>query len=151
MIMDDEPILLSWISQWVFCKRRFYLQIAEQNFIENVFTAEGARDHKRAHECKIERRGTHIKVTGLQVVSEKYHLFGICDSVEFEVVSDGCYIPFLEETCRIYPVEYKHGKNVMRKSIIFKWRRRHCVWRRCSIQRLQPAIFITQDRKNDLK
>ncbi|RHO92008.1 CRISPR-associated protein Cas4 [Clostridium sp. AF37-5AT] len=110
MIMDDEPILLSWISQWVFCKRRFYLQIAEQNFIENVFTAEGARDHKRAHECKIERRGTHIKVTGLQVVSEKYHLFGICDSVEFEVVSDGCYIPFLEETCRIYPVEYKHGK-----------------------------------------
>lgn len=110
MIMDDEPILLSWISQWVFCKRRFYLQIAEQNFIENVFTAEGARDHKRAHECKIERRGTHIKVTGLQVVSEKYHLFGICDSVEFEVISDGCYIPFLEETCRIYPVEYKHGK-----------------------------------------
>lgn len=60
--------------------------------------------------AKIERRGTHIKVTGLQVVSEKYHLFGICDSVEFEVVSDGCYIPFLEETCRIYPVEYKHGK-----------------------------------------
>ncbi len=54
--------------------------------------------------------GTHIKVTGLQVVSEKYHLFGICDSVEFEVISDGCYIPFLEETCRIYPVEYKHGK-----------------------------------------
>lgn len=108
--MDDEPILLSWISQWVFCKRRFYLQIAEQNFVENIFTAEGARDHQRAHECKIERRGKHIKVTGLQVSSERYHLFGVCDSVEFEVDPDGYYIPFLDETCRIYPVEYKHGK-----------------------------------------
>ena len=145
MIMDDEPILLSWISQWVFCKRRFYLQIAEQNFIENVFTAEGARDHKRAHECKIERRGTHIKVTGLQVVSEKYHLFGICDSVEFEVVLSS------RKHAEYTPLNTNMEKNVMRKSIIFKWRRRHCVWRRCSIQRLQPAIFITQDRKNDLK
>ena len=53
--MDDEPILLSWISQWVFCKRRFYLQIAEQNFIENVFTAEGARDHKR-HDGELAKR-----------------------------------------------------------------------------------------------
>ena len=108
--MDDESILLSWISQWVYCKRRFYLQITEENFIENVFTAEGARDHKRAHECKIERRGKHIKVTGLQVASEQYRLFGVCDSVEFEIDPEGSYIPFLGETCKIYPVEYKHGK-----------------------------------------
>ena len=110
MIMDDEPILLSWISQWVFCKRRFYLQIAEQNFIENVLRQKEPAITRGLMNARSRGGDSHKKVTGLQVVSEKYHLFGICDSVEFEVVSMAVIFLFLEETCRIYPVEYKHGK-----------------------------------------
>lgn len=108
-----EPInniLLSWIAEWVYCKRRFYLRVIENNIVNNQYMIEGARDHERAHSTSIEKRGKIITVRGLQVYSEKYQLFGVCDVVEFMIDSTGVYIPFLNEVCNIIPIEYKHGK-----------------------------------------
>lgn len=105
-----EPILLSWISEWVYCPRRFYLRIMEENRLENQFIVEGALDHQHVHKGKIEKRGNLIKVSGLPVYSNTKNLYGICDSVEFEISDQGIYIPFLDKKCIICPVEYKHGK-----------------------------------------
>lgn len=51
-----------------------------------------------------------IIVRGLPVYSEKYHLYGICDVVEFHKNDHGSWIPFLECRCDVVPIEYKHGR-----------------------------------------
>ena len=108
---DENVILLSWISEWAYCKRRFYLQVQEHNYIENQYTIEGSIEHERAHTNDVEKRGNKIIIRGLPVSSEKYHLYGICDVVEFEKdETNGAFIPFLGCNCNIIPVEYKHGR-----------------------------------------
>ncbi len=107
---EDPIILLSWISEWAYCKRRFYLRIQEQNHEENEYVVEGSIEHARAHTHAIEKRGSKIIVRGLPVYSEKYHLYGICDVVEFHKNDHGSWIPFLECRCDVVPIEYKHGR-----------------------------------------
>ena len=104
------PVLLSWLSEWVYCKRRFYLRIAEDNHLENQFIVEGNTEHQNAHMRKIEKRGKKVKVTGLYVCSKALNICGICDAVEFIEDERGAWIPFLGGTYVISPVEYKHGK-----------------------------------------
>ena len=109
--VKKEQILLSWVSNYAYCPRRFYLATIEaQKPQANIYMTEGTIDHTRVDRPKIEKRGPLIKVTRLQVISEQYNLYGICDNVEFMVDPDGAWIPFLSQTCRITPVEYKHGK-----------------------------------------
>ena len=107
---DKSEILLSWLSQYAYCKRRFYLQIQEMMNETNQYLAEGTVQHERVDKPRIERRGQLIKVTALQVRSEKLNLYGKCDSVEFEKSKCGSYIPFLDEACKIHLIEYKRGK-----------------------------------------
>lgn len=109
--MEDHSILLSWISEYAYCKRRFYLRVFEQNNIENGSLIEGRILHQRTDQAIIEKRGSLVKVTRLAVHSPKYQMYGICDSVEFTQSSDGVYIDFLNGTYRICPIEYKHGKS----------------------------------------
>lgn len=54
----------------------------------------------------------------LPVWSERLGLIGKCDIVEF--YPDG----------RIYPVEYKHGKNVRKPMTIYNWQRRQSAWKK---------------------
>lgn len=110
MTEDNNQILISWLSEYVYCPRRFYLKVIEQQKGMNIYLAEGSEVHKSVHSQKIERRGDNIRVTGLHVYSEKLNLYGICDSVEFTIVNDGVYIPFLKCSCELLPVEYKHGR-----------------------------------------
>lgn len=109
--MEEHLILLSWISEYAYCKRRFYLRVFEQNNTENGSLIEGRIAHQRADQAKIEKRGSLVKVTHLAVYSEKYQMYGICDSVEFIQSSDGVYVDFLNGTYKICPIEYKHGKS----------------------------------------
>ena len=109
--MTDNPILLSWVSNYGYCPRRFYLASIEgQEPGANVYMTEGSIQHQRVDQYKTEKRGNNIKVTRLHVYSDKHDIYGICDNVEFTVSEDGVYIPFLKEKCQICPVEYKHGK-----------------------------------------
>lgn len=109
--MEDHSILLAWISEYAYCKRRFYLRVFEQNNIENGSLIEGRILHQRTDQSIIEKRGSLVKVTSLAVNSEKYQMYGICDSVEFTQSPDGVYIDFLNGAYRICPIEYKHGKS----------------------------------------
>nr|WP_288975844.1 CRISPR-associated protein Cas4 [uncultured Shuttleworthia sp.] len=109
--MDNDRILISWITQYAYCPHRLYLEVVEQYSADNIYTAEGTIQHKRVHEPKIEKRGSDIRITGLAVHSEALNLIGICDEVKCTVSRYGCYVPLLDEKCKIIPTEFKHGKS----------------------------------------
>ena len=55
---DHEPIMLSALQHFVFCRRQWALIHLEQQWQDNVRTVEGNLMHRRAHDEKqIERRG----------------------------------------------------------------------------------------------
>lgn len=109
--MENDRMLISWITQYAYCPHRLYLEVVEQYSADNIYTAEGTIQHKRVHEPKIEKRGSDIRITGLAVHSEALNLIGICDEVKCTVSRYGCYIPLLDEKCKIIPAEFKHGKS----------------------------------------
>jgi len=109
--MDDDRLLISWITQYAYCPHRFYLEAVERYTADNIFTAEGSVQHQRVHEPKIEKRGSDIRITGLTVYSDALNLIGICDEIKCTISHYGCYIPLLDERCKIIPTEFKHGKN----------------------------------------
>lgn len=109
--MDSDYLMMSGIQHFCFCKRQWGLIHLEQQWTENVYTANGRVEHTRCHDGSLhEKRGNLLIVRGLQVSSSSLHLTGQCDVVEFYRsdkgvpinLSDGLWIP--------YPVEYKHGK-----------------------------------------
>jgi CRISPR-associated exonuclease Cas4 len=109
--MDDNRLLISWITQYAYCPHRLYLEAVEQYSADNIYTAEGFVQHQRVHEQKIEKRGSDIRITGLAVHSDTLNLIGICDEVRCTVSRYGCYVPLLDENCKITPTEFKHGKS----------------------------------------
>lgn len=109
--MDDwEPIPLSRLSHAGFCLRRAALLTNEQVWSENADTAKGRSEHERVHTQRIERRGDSAKLYEFPVFSRTLGVAGKCDCVEAEADAQGCRIPALDFSVRLYPVEYKHGK-----------------------------------------
>ncbi len=108
--MKTEEILISWLSEFDYCPRRFWLKAFEKIQGDNIFTAEGSTAHQFVDKRRIEKRKELIKVTGLEVRSNQYNLYGICDCVEFVISEEGSEVPFLGKRCKVYPIEYKHGK-----------------------------------------
>lgn len=109
-MMEGEYLLLSGIQHFCFCRRQWALIHLEQQWQENLHTAEGRLEHTRCHNDSLrEKRGDLLTVRGMRVVSHTLRLSGICDVVEFHADSDG--IPLQGQTglWRPLPVEYKHG------------------------------------------
>jgi CRISPR-associated exonuclease Cas4 len=80
-----------------FCPRQWALIHLEQIWVENVRTAEGRLLHERADMPGVSRRASVRTVRGMWLRSERLHLTGRADIVEFRPE------PF--------PVEYKRGKS----------------------------------------
>lgn len=95
-----EIVPLSAINQYAYCPRRCALIFMDHEFEDNIHTQRGTEEHKRVdqtfHVC--DAAGVRVEYA-LPVWSKKLGLSGRCDVVEFH--PDG----------RVYPVEYKHGKN----------------------------------------
>ena len=94
----QDPIMLSALQHWSYCRRQCALIHLEQAFEENVHTMRGNAAHERVDEPGFETFEGVRSERALPVWSERLGLIGKCDVVEFH--PDG----------RIYPVEYKHGK-----------------------------------------
>lgn len=94
---DTEPIPLSALNQWSYCPRRCCLIHIEGEFTDNIHTARGTAEHKRADDFRQETQIGRRVETALPVWSDRLGLVGKCDVVEF--LADGTP----------YPVEYKHG------------------------------------------
>ena len=94
---DDDALPISGLQHLAFCPRQWALIHLEQVWVENVRTAEGRLLHERADLPGESRRGSLRTVRGMWLRSERLHLTGRADIVEFKPE------PF--------PVEYKRGKS----------------------------------------
>ncbi|MBU0728718.1 MAG: CRISPR-associated protein Cas4 [Proteobacteria bacterium] len=102
MYSEDDLLPLSALQHYLFCKRQCALIHVEQQWVENLFTAEGRIMHERVDQSGGETRGGLRIDHGLPLRSLRLGLIGKADVVEFHRQEDGNWIPF--------PVEYKRGK-----------------------------------------
>ncbi len=94
---DDDALPISGLQHLAFCPRQWALIHLEQVWVENIRTAEGRLLHERADLPGESRRANVRTVRGMWLRSERLHLTGRADIVEFKPE------PF--------PVEYKRGKS----------------------------------------
>ena len=109
--MSERGILmLSGLQHFAYCRRQWALIHVEQQWQENLHTAEGQVFHRRAHdEEQTEVRGDTIIVRGMRVQSERLGISGICDVVEFTRSPDGIALAGREGRYQVHPVESKKG------------------------------------------
>lgn len=71
---------MSGLQHFCFCRRQWALIHLEQQWAENLRTAEGRLEHRRCHEegCT-KKRGRLLTVRGMRVVSHRLRLTGSCD------------------------------------------------------------------------
>ena len=107
---ERELLMLSGLQHFAYCRRQWALIHVEQQWQENLHTAEGQVFHRRAHdEEQTEVRGDTIIVRGMRVQSERLGISGICDVVEFTRSPDGIALAGREGRYQVHPVEYKKG------------------------------------------
>ena len=94
---EDDALPISGLQHLAFCPRQWALIHLEQVWVENVRTAEGRLLHERADLPGESRRAGVRTVRGMWLRSERLHLTGRADIVEFKPEP--------------YPVEYKRGKS----------------------------------------
>lgn len=111
MIYAEEDYLqLSGLQHFAFCRRQWALIHMEQQWKENLRTAEGQLFHRRAHsEQAREHRGNVLILRGLSVSSRVLGVSGQCDVVEFRASPDGVPLRGEDGLWTPFPVEYKRG------------------------------------------
>ncbi len=110
MSNSDDYLPLSGIQHFVFCRRQWALIHVEQQWHENLLTAEGRIQHETAHdEARVETRGDLIISRGMRVLSHTLKLQGACDVVNFHRSPQGITLKGREGLWRPFPIEYKHG------------------------------------------
>ena len=108
---DPDLLPLSGLQHFAFCRRQWALIHIENQWQENLRTAEGHLLHRRAHdEAARERRGNTLILRGLPIVSHTLGLSGQCDVVEFHLTPEGVPLRGEEGQWLPFPVEYKRGR-----------------------------------------
>ena len=106
----DDYLQMSGIQHFCFCRRQWALAYMEQQWAENLRTAEGRLLHERCHDDSLrEKRGDLITVRDLRVVSHRLRLAGNCDVVEFRAAPEGVALQGYDGLWQPLPVEYKRG------------------------------------------
>ncbi len=108
---EEEYLLLSGIQHFAFCRRQWALIHIEQQWAENLWTAEGKIVHERCHDEQFTQKRKDVLVSrGMRVVSHRLGVTGQCDVVVFETATRGCVLQGREGIWSVYPIEYKRGK-----------------------------------------
>ncbi len=114
MYDDEEMLPLSALAQWYYCRRRAGLTLLEQQWKDNVYTAEGSILHQRVHTDGDEARCDVRTCRRVRLRSSRLGLSGMADCVELRLTEapegnaikldgvEGFWIPV--------PIEYKHGR-----------------------------------------
>jgi CRISPR-associated exonuclease Cas4 len=111
-VPEQEELQMSGIQHFCFCRRQWALIHIEQQWTENLRTAEGRLEHDRAHdESFVEKRGNLILLRGMRVRSQRLGLSGCCDVVEFRADPNGVTLNGWDGRWTPMPVEYKHGRS----------------------------------------
>ncbi len=108
--MDEENFLpLSAIAQYGYCPRRSGLMLLEQNWADNIHTAEGTLEHARVHAPGADNRRDAGELRSVAVHSLRLGVSGSIDCVELSKDPKGCELKGRAGRWRLRPVEYKHG------------------------------------------
>ena len=107
---EEEYLQLSGLQHFSFCRRQWALIHIEQQWAENIRTADGRILHEKAHDGSIrEKRGDLIITRDMSIHSPTLGVSGKCDVVEFHRGSSGIPLPGQDGLWQPYPVEYKRG------------------------------------------
>lgn len=111
MMYDENDYLqISGIQHFVFCKRQWALIHIEQQWEENLRTADGRVMHSKVHDPSFnEKRGDTLITRSMAVSSARLGISGECDVVEFIRDDNGTEIFGREGKFRPLPIEYKRG------------------------------------------
>lgn len=105
MYTEDDFLPLSALQHLIFCERQCALIHIEQQWVENLFTAQGKVMHERVHSENQESRGDVLIEYAIGLRSFQLGLIGKADVVEFH----GCEGDS-RKGLQPFPVEYKRGK-----------------------------------------
>jgi len=107
---SDNYLLISGLQHFSFCRRQWALIHIEQQWNENVLTAEGHLLHEKVHDIhSTDIRNGILTMRDLPIKSEKMKITGCCDAVEFIPCENGITLHNRNGQWRVCPVEYKHG------------------------------------------
>lgn len=107
---EEDYLLISGLQHFAFCRRQWALIYLEQQWAENERTAEGEIMHKRVHDPSAsEMRTDTLQIRGLRVRSDKLHVTGTCDVVEFHRDDRGVSLAGHRGKWIPLPIEYKRG------------------------------------------
>jgi len=111
MYDEDDLLPLSALQHLLFCERQCALIHVEQQWDENLYTAEGRIMHERVDTGRSESRGKVRIASGLPLRSLRLGLVGKADIVEFHL-DEGKAAPKGKgvKGWRPFPVEYKRGR-----------------------------------------
>ncbi|MEN6389909.1 MAG: CRISPR-associated protein Cas4 [Syntrophomonas sp.] len=113
---DEDLLALSGIQHYAFCERQWGLIHLEQQWQENLKTAEGHILHEHVHDPDYkESRVGVVSARSLPLKSYSLGLAGVADLVEFVPLSDendsaGVLLSGRKGRYQPVPVEYKRGK-----------------------------------------
>lgn len=108
--LEEDYLLLSGLQHFAFCRRQWALIHIEQQWAENFYTVDGSIIHERAHDPFFtEKRGERIVSRAVPVRSDRLHLSGECDVIEFLANPCGVALFGREGLWQPCPVEYKRG------------------------------------------
>ncbi len=114
MYTEEDLLPLSGLQHLAFCERRWALIHLEQQWEENLFTAEGKLLHEKAHSAEIESRPEVVVRRTLPLRSFRLGLSGQADIVEFlpcETLEPGVPMARRKGLWKPYPVEYKRTRD----------------------------------------
>ncbi|MEW6182562.1 MAG: CRISPR-associated protein Cas4 [Bacillota bacterium] len=102
---EDDLLPLSGIQHLAYCERQWALIHVENQWVENLRTAEGRNLHQRAdNPFFAETRGVVKTIRSVPLVSKTLGLYGVADVIELQKAPD-------ESTGVKYSiVEYKRGR-----------------------------------------
>ncbi len=107
---EEDYLQLSGLQHFSFCRRQWALIHIEQQWLENLRTADGRILHEKAHDSAArEKRGDLIVTRDLRIHSPTLGISGSCDVVEFRRGTEGTPLPGQSGLWQPYPVEYKRG------------------------------------------
>lgn len=111
MYAEEDLLPLSALQHLLFCERQCALIHVEQQWQENLFTAEGRIMHDRVDSGGAESRG-HVRLAfGLPLRSLRLGLSGKADAVEFHrEQNESDQQQCVHTLGRPFPVEYKRGR-----------------------------------------
>ena len=109
---EEEYLQLSGLQHFSFCRRQWALIHIEQQWAENLRTADGRILHERAHDSGLhEKRGALLITRDMHIHSPTLGISGSCDVVEFHQSESGVPLPDHSGLWQPYPVEYKRGSS----------------------------------------